>query len=321
MYGILGGTENVCNPRKYTGPSYAPINRNFMNYPLARDTRLRLLWRKDQHGWHCDLPGEDRIQLQFARDAEARCPSAFDVEFLFRLFGIAKKRRSSILDFASFSALLKSTGYEPTARNRRRVKRALKLWSELSLWFDQWYEPTRHDFIDKHGNKYREWKTGRKKRFVRMGYVRSMWLPPALRSVDIDSGCARIRIDKEWRGHWKSYYKLVPLPLPSGAAAQNLALKLLTLAPIRDNGADLTSPEYAVAHRLTTKIRRQCGLLHNNGAGPMKRAIKNVEAYYTANGGDFEFEPGEGEGRKLSHFHIHLDIDAGGRDITTKFYG
>jgi hypothetical protein len=49
-------------PRRYMP---LRLNRNFMNYPLARDPRVAATWRLGNHGgdWYAVLPGENRIPL------------------------------------------------------------------------------------------------------------------------------------------------------------------------------------------------------------------------------------------------------------------
>ena len=65
---------------------FAQVDRNLMNYPLARDPRVKASWSKSKTGrWFCDLPGDERIRLWLAHGADARLkrlPSAFDVNVL-----------------------------------------------------------------------------------------------------------------------------------------------------------------------------------------------------------------------------------------------
>ena len=57
-----------------------------MNYPLARDPRVKAIWSKSKTGrWFCDLPADERIRLRLAHGADAhlkRVPTAFDVNVL-----------------------------------------------------------------------------------------------------------------------------------------------------------------------------------------------------------------------------------------------
>ena len=50
---------------------FAQVNRNLMNYPLARDLRVRASWSKSNTGrWFCDLPADKRIRLRLAHDQQ-----------------------------------------------------------------------------------------------------------------------------------------------------------------------------------------------------------------------------------------------------------
>ena len=76
-------------PQLQSKPSrYIPLrlNRNFMNYPLARDARTIAVWRKDDEGdWYTLCPGEDRIGFWLPKDTVAgarRLPTGFDMNVL-----------------------------------------------------------------------------------------------------------------------------------------------------------------------------------------------------------------------------------------------
>jgi hypothetical protein len=68
------------------------LNRNFLNFPLARDTRAKADWVQESKTgrWMADLPGEGRdshrirLILRVKAGEEWRhCPSALDMNVLF----------------------------------------------------------------------------------------------------------------------------------------------------------------------------------------------------------------------------------------------
>jgi hypothetical protein len=75
------------------------INRNLMNFPLARDARAKVEWFQGKTGrWLADLPGEGRqshrirlIMPSGTRARMRRCPSALDMNILFQLLAEAQR--------------------------------------------------------------------------------------------------------------------------------------------------------------------------------------------------------------------------------------
>ena len=68
----------------------AQINRNLLNYPLARDVRIADCWTRSliSGRWEHQLPGDGRIKFRMPADAaNLRCPSAFDMNVLLVSFG------------------------------------------------------------------------------------------------------------------------------------------------------------------------------------------------------------------------------------------
>src|ERR1700693_1303316 len=99
---MIGGDDATINPngaapRGHT--TFAVINRNFLNYPIARDPRVRLIWEKSPKTgrWLADLPGNSRIQLRLPENIDKctkHCPTGFDMNILFALLRAAQTRRS-----------------------------------------------------------------------------------------------------------------------------------------------------------------------------------------------------------------------------------
>ena len=192
--------------------SFAKLNRNFCNFPIARDRRNHT-WRyrkgKKTGQW---FGGDDRIRFSLPPnvDPEQRqFPTAFDVNVMLAILDEVERRDSCEIEFKSYSALLKATGYTTEERNRTKVKGSLTFWKLLTIRFGQWY-------FHKSTKDGSERKRGKKQ------------LPPLIAAVKLVSRRVRIRIAPEWREIAKGYYERVPYPLPREAAAQNLVLVLLT---------------------------------------------------------------------------------------------
>jgi hypothetical protein len=185
------------------------LNRNLMNFPLARSARTLPDWRKDGAAWFCDLPGEKRIELNLARGAPAalrRCPTGFDMNVLFRLLAAVQQAQPSRIEsvqFASVTAVLRELNLTTHSENRARLWEAFELWSHLTLHFDQWYE----------GGK----------RLVRD-------FPPPIEQIDFHGQRIIVALNRRWiqLAQSKKYYVPVPFPLPQEASAQNAALMVLT---------------------------------------------------------------------------------------------
>lgn len=111
------------------------LNRNFLNFPLARDTRAQAKWAQSKTGgWMADLPGEGRgthrIQLIMRAKPNkefARCPSALDMNVLFQLLAEAQRPDAiTRIEFASLSDLLRRLGLKSGTESARVSYRALR---------------------------------------------------------------------------------------------------------------------------------------------------------------------------------------------------
>jgi hypothetical protein len=199
-------------------PSRLPLrlNRNFMNYPLARSAKTKPNWRKDKDGWWCRLPGDDRIELSLpeAHRTLRRCPTAFDMNVLFRLLAAiqeAQPQRTERVRFASVAAALRDLHLSAHSENGLRLISALELWGQMSIRLENWYED--RDHIARH-------------------------LPPPIERADLSGNSIVLTLNREWvrLALSKRYYESLPLPLPSEATAQNMVLMLLTSMPNRIEG-------------------------------------------------------------------------------------
>ena len=170
------------------------VNKNFCNYPLACDPRTRQRWRRSRPSgfWLCDLPGDDRIRFQIERDGAAdlrHCPTAFDINVLLLVLGMAQDRGKRTVALPSSGAILKALGRGVDSGNRRLLKTALQYWNALSIWFDCWHQK------------------GKKKRVTKT-------LPPPIQSLADDGRQLKVTIREEWLALNEGYFTTLHLPLP-----------------------------------------------------------------------------------------------------------
>lgn len=256
------------------------INRNFLNFPLARDTRTKADWFEDsQTGrWMADLPGEGRdthrIQLILSAKADEecrRCPSALDMNVLFQLLAEAQQQDATArIEFASFAVLLRRLGLEERDRERARVVSSIVYWSQLWMRWDSWYE--------------------------RRGHIPHK-LPPPIEDADREGNRIIIRLHPDWYNlaRAQGYYLWLPLPLPPKAVVQNLVLLILTQQLEDGNlGFDMNEIEadwYFDRMAPLTKgmdrwwIARKLGLLHKQRNRVLDRAIDQAAKWFAVNRG------------------------------------
>ena len=188
---------------------FAQVDRNLMNYPLARDPRVKAIWSKSKTGrWFCDLPADERIRLRLAHGADARLkrvPSAFDVNVLLLVFARAQIQGDPVVTFPSRAAIFQALGLSLNrAGYCERVDAALAFWSALTIRMP-WHPD----------NKTMPYKT----------------MPPPIEVACRKGSALTVTVTPAWRDLGKKktgYFKQVPLPLPHDAATQNLVLSLLT---------------------------------------------------------------------------------------------
>jgi hypothetical protein len=188
------------------------LNRNFLNYPLARSARTRASWRKENGVWWRDLPGENRIELSVpaeARTALRRCPTGFDMNVLFVLLaavqGADDPKRFSVerVEIPSLAVVLRTLHLTAHSENRTRVLDSLELWSLLSIYYTHWYDQGEHVIRD---------------------------FSPPIESVDFHGQSVNVTLNSQWvqLALAKKYYAALPFPLPHEASVQNFVLMLLT---------------------------------------------------------------------------------------------
>jgi hypothetical protein len=260
------------------------INRNLMNFPLARDARAKVEWFQGSKTgrWMAYLPGEGRkthrIRLIVPANARARmrrCPSALDMNVLFQLLAEAQRPvKTKQIEFASSAVLLRRLGLAERSRERARVKASLLYWTRTSIRWPRWY------------------RTG--------GQHIRLTLPPPIEDAKRDSNCITIRLHRDWceLAQAKGYYMWLPLPLPPQAAVQNLVLLILT-QKLTGGDPRAESNELLVAHpdlyfdamaALTRSldrwwVARKMGLLHKQRNKVLNRAVDQAAGWFAVHGG------------------------------------
>ncbi len=253
----------MAEPR--TKPSYVQVNRNFCNFPLARDGRVRAEWRRSKKTgrmW-CEVPGERRIRLRLDADADVdlrRLPTGFDVLVLLTLIRDAYVQGENVVEYASVAAVIRDMGLEPEQSRRQAVTASLDLWSALSIVHSAWYS----DGI-----------SGQR-----------LVLPPPISRVHRSPGRLRIRLSPEWFDLGAKYYVRVPTKLPTRAPLQNLILWLLT-APNNDpdpkiGGGRLTQ------HKTRRQLCRTIGVNHGTRNEVLASTIDAATSWFEQQGGRLE---------------------------------
>jgi hypothetical protein len=238
-------------------PSFALIDKNLLNYPLARDCRVRHHWVKGAKTGRNYTHLDDRITLSLPPNAEIRCPNGFDVNVLFILLAEARKQDGGKIDLPSLTAIVSKMGLGADASNLRRVRTSLTLWSTISIRFRNYYAA--------------RWRRPDTKKGVGGTNVDRKF-PPPINSLKIGRGQIRVSIHEDWREYHKKYFERVPLPLPMPAAAQNVVL--CTIVSMATGN-----------QRSVRKFCRKIGLNHTTRRRVLRNALQIAEQYYERNGG------------------------------------
>ncbi len=187
------------------------LNKNLANYPLARDARVPVEWRRGKTSgrWQADLPGDNRIQLRLpAKTPKAlrRAPTAFDINVLAVLLAEVWLTDSTRIEFESVAALLRLLDRNPQHNNRLALESSLQFWERLSLRYVQWYLPGRQGSPGSHARRV---------------------LPPPIKSTEFNGRRLVVRVRAEWVKLAGLYFVPLPLPLPATARVQNVVLLAL----------------------------------------------------------------------------------------------
>jgi hypothetical protein len=247
--------------KRFAGPS-----KNFGNYTIARDPRMRIKWRAGNKTgrWLADLPD---VRLSYPPDTDEKAlrhPNAFDMNVLFYLLAEAARHKSASVSLLSYAAILKALGYSTTPRNRQRLKSAVALWSKLSIRFHKWWWAGKSSVAVK------------RKKFVpgpyRQGGNAPRLLPPPISKVE----GSVIKLHQDWVNDHAKYRIKVFLSLPRTASAQNVVLCALASAA--------TGCEGATYRRRLRRFCRKIGVEHRTRNRILKKAFEDAGEYFERNG-------------------------------------
>jgi hypothetical protein len=254
--------------------NYVQINKNLMNYPLARDPHVRAKWTysKKRKLWWCEVPGQPKLRLRLSKDtpeAARRLPSGFDMNVLFLCVMVAHLRKSDSVTFASRTEVLKRLEVSVSTANMRKLDAALELWTALKIRHLKWY--------------------------LNKGEYASRVLPPPITSLVRKGDAILITLHDDWLHLQKGYLTKVPMPLPPNSAEQNMILKA---AAWRVKGKNLRGRrrEWSVK-----KLGQEIGLFHRMAYSVLrKRVIPFVKDWFLARGDIFM--PGWDKGGRKIRF-------------------
>ena len=243
------------------------LNRNLMNYPLARSARTRPLWHEDKDVLWCTLPGESRIELSAPAAAPVRrLPTGFDMNVLFWLLAAVQQSQNERIRFASVAAFLREQHLRADNDNRARVLNSLELWAALTIRHLHWYE--------------------------RAAHVERNFSPP-VRHVDFKGRSITVTLDQEWvrLANEKQYYEPIPLPLPQEAAAQNFVLLALTATLKGVEGEGQVRGGVRITYERRRRLFcRKIGL--RNERQKLEHIAGLVASWFEARGGSLVFVEG-----------------------------
>jgi hypothetical protein len=246
-------------PEQDKARSFALLNKNLCNYPLARDARVKLKWwrsKKTRQRWcYLSEQKDKQIRIKLPGDVSRHAPTAFDMNVLFLLLAEAKRWNSREFEFKSRSDILRKLKLGVDHNNLHRLNDSLAFWSAARVWFENWYHS-------------RKGNSGKRSKHA------PLELPPAIRPVGSEKR-VWIFLSSTWWDLGLHYAQKTPLPLPSKAAAQNLVLCLLV---------SMDKP------RRVRELCRKIGLNHTTRGRALERAIKTAQAYFRANECDLLWE-------------------------------
>ena len=253
-------------PKPLNDVSFAKLNKNLCNYPLARDRHVHMKWRRftDTGERYVDLPGDDRIRLILPADVDRsfeRCPSAFDINVLAMLSAEANRQDRAEIAFPNRVKFLSKLKLAPTSFNRRRLDEALDYWATITVQF------------------YKCWYDAARQRQASRDFA-----PPIQKLSPARSRPFVVQLSTAWRQILRGgYFEIVPLPLPADAVTQNLVL------------TSLVSHTRAVSGKYENSFQRQLrsycrkiGLDHNNRRQRLERAIAAAQQWYAQHTGSLD---------------------------------
>jgi hypothetical protein len=253
------------------GGPFVAINKNLLNYPLARDKRSsEFQWQRGNKSnrWYGQVKDDDRIKYRFDADTDSallRPPTAFEINVLFLILGTAQHRKKDRVIFDSRSQMLKLLRYGADVDNLDRLDEALVYWAEVTITFGKWH-------FSKPRNKL--WSLGPPKS--------SHFLPPPLKYCSQGKHKVTVTLAPAWADMVKlGFYEKVPLPLPRDAAGQNFVLCMLA-SEQSEFGQTIGKP------RRQRRLCRKLGINHSRRNQVFSNAVTSAGKWFAANHGELE---------------------------------
>jgi len=261
--------ENYSTPKpKATPPKARPkpkwkprlwLNKNLMNYPVARDPRTPTHWSKSNGRWVAKLPLEDRILLTLPADAPEnvkRVTSGFDLGVLLQLIAEVQRSGLATVDLSN-GELVRRMELEERSRYRQAVGASLQYLSWIGFEFDRWY-------------------------IVGGKYERKVLPPPIAamkgQSITLHPDWMRLVLPQSKRK--RGYVERIWAALPLDAYEQNYHLMVLASA-VKGQVEDI---EFYY-ERGQSAFARKIGLSRKNRRPRLRAHSEKVEAWWSAHGG------------------------------------
>jgi hypothetical protein len=258
------------------------LNRNLMNFPLARSARTVLNWNLVKGEWTAELYRARKggsIDLLLPGDtpaAERRCPLGFDTNAVFRLLAEVQRPDAdpNKVEFASLTAFLCELGFTGSGKNNSPERIRLKdaLWLAMVLktrWNECWYVPGPRG---------------------ELGEKITRTLPPPIRDVEYRGQRVIITLDPQWVLLANAnYWKRVPALLPNEASLQNIILfeRTTSLADYRN------AEGQEIKHFWRGTLAAKIGVKINKLASVAARA----RLWYLSHGGDLAWSRSKAKGK------------------------
>jgi hypothetical protein len=258
------------------------LNKNFCNYPLARDPRVKPEWRLDKNTLRAELPGDRRVTFEVPASVEStlkRYPTPFDVNVLCALLVQAKIDKSSKITFASYSEILRAMGFAVSSTNLHRLRSSIAFLSAVTIRYERyWFAGKTIKMGEPKYDLRREqpWNAGPYKQ----GHRGAKRLKPLIEDFSDDDDGIHLTLNSDWlKANGTRFVARVHLPLPRDAAAQNVVLCALAR---RHDKAPRFQREQPEGH--AAKLRAFCrkvGLNHSRRTINLRSALNAAQAYFT----------------------------------------
>jgi hypothetical protein len=241
---------------------FVRLNKNLANYPLARDPRAKARWFRSKRtdAWCADLPGDERIRLILPDDVDRslrHLPTAFDMNVLALLSSEASRLKRDQISLQQNQFLERLGLSAASGSNRRRLESSLDYWATITIKFDKWYQRQQRD---------------------------TLYLDPPVEDISITRTAFAVRISEQW---WtllnRSYFEIIPLPLPLDAATQNLVLMVL----VSKTSKNQIGPYNISFTRQLARFYGKIGLGHRNRRQRLHNAVEMAVDWFASNGGEF----------------------------------